>query len=81
VIQYLFRKPKYPVLIETDEIIMGARSGERIGRLCKQSYIVIDSSGEGWSFFPAHHAQEVDKGKNHRTVQRVAGRNGKQRSL
>ncbi|WP_018402891.1 hypothetical protein [Marinobacter gelidimuriae] len=60
-IQYLFRKPKYPVLIETDERVMGARSGERIGRLCnqssfdaKESYIVIDSSGEGWSFFPAH---------------------------
>lgn len=60
-IQYLFRKPKYPVLIETDERVMGARSGQRIGRLCRQSsfaakesYIVIDSSGEGWSFFPAH---------------------------
>lgn len=42
---------------------MGARSAERIGRLyeqssfaAKESYIVIDASGEGWSFYPA---QEV----------------------
>jgi hypothetical protein len=61
VIQYLFRKPKYPVLIETDERVVGARSGERIGRLCRQSsfaakesYIVVNSFGEGWSFFPTH---------------------------
>lgn len=60
-IQYIFCKPKYPVLIETDGRVTGARSGEKIGRLCKQSsfaakesYIVVDSSGEGWSFFPAH---------------------------
>lgn len=60
-IQYLLRKPKYPVLIETDGKVMGARSGERVDRLYKQgsfsskeSYIVIDSAGEGWSFFPAH---------------------------
>ena len=60
-VQYLFRKPKYPILIETDGRVMGARSAERIGRLCKQSsftakqsYIVIDSSGEGWSFYPDH---------------------------
>jgi len=61
VVQYLFRNPKYPVLIETDGRVTGARSGDRIDRLCKQnsfsskeSYIVVDSAGEGWSFFPAH---------------------------
>ncbi len=60
-VQYLFRKPKYPILIETDGRVMGARSAERIDRLCKQSsftakqtYIVIDSIGEGWSFSPDH---------------------------
>jgi hypothetical protein len=61
VVQYLLRKPKYPLLIETDRRVSGARSGQGIDRLCKQasfarkeSYIVVDSAGEGWSFFPAN---------------------------
>jgi hypothetical protein len=61
VVQYLLRTPKYPLLIETDRRVSGARSGRGIDRLCKQasfarkeSYIVVDSAGEGWSFFPAN---------------------------
>ena len=60
-IQYLFREPRYPILIETDARVVGARSPERIDRLCKESsftakgsYIVIDSAGEGWSLSPEH---------------------------
>jgi hypothetical protein len=58
---YLFRKPKYPLLIETDRRVVGARSGKRIDRLFKEdafvnkkNHIVIDSNGEGWSFVPEH---------------------------
>jgi hypothetical protein len=60
-IRYLFRKPKYPLLIETDSRVVGARSIKRIDRLFKEAafvnkknYIVIDSNGEGWSFVPEH---------------------------
>ena len=60
-IGYLFRKPKYPLLIETDSRVVGARSIKRIDRLFKEAafvnkknYIVIDSNGEGWSFVPEH---------------------------
>jgi hypothetical protein len=60
-VRYLFRKPKYPLLIETDSRVVGARSGQRIDRLHKQGafvnkgmYAVIDSNGEGWSFVPEH---------------------------
>jgi hypothetical protein len=60
-IRYLFRKPKYPLLIETDSRVVGARSSKRIDRLFKEAafvnknnYIVIDSNGEGWRFVPEH---------------------------
>ena len=58
-INYLFRRPKYPVLIETDLRVFGARNGQKIQRLCerelfkkKDSYTLIDSAGEGWMFVP-----------------------------
>lgn len=58
-IKHLFRIPKYPVLIETDHRVVGVRSVQKIERLAgrsalgkKESYTVIDSSGEGWSFLP-----------------------------
>lgn len=58
-INYLFRKPKYPVLIETDLRVFGARNGQKIERLRKKelftkkdSYTLIDSTGEGWMFTP-----------------------------
>ena len=60
-IQYFYREPKYPILVETDARVVGARSPEKIDRLCKEtsfiakcSYIVIDSTGEGWSFSSDH---------------------------
>jgi hypothetical protein len=34
-IRYLFRKPKYPLLIETDSRVVGARNVKRIDRLFK----------------------------------------------
>jgi len=58
-INYLFRKPKYPVLIETDLRVFGARNGQKIEKLRKNelftkkdSYTLIDSTGEGWMFMP-----------------------------
>ncbi|MBK1723602.1 hypothetical protein CKO23_15320 [Thiocystis violacea] len=58
-VRYLFRKPKYPLLIETDGRVAGVRNERRFEKIDKkvlfsnkESYIVIDSSGEGWKFFP-----------------------------
>lgn len=58
-INYLFRRPKYPVLLETDLRVFGARNGRKIRSLCerelfkeKDSYTLIDSAGEGWMFVP-----------------------------
>jgi len=58
-IKYLFRKPKYPVLIETDLRVFGVRNGQKIEKLRKKelfakkdSYTLIDSTGEGWMFMP-----------------------------
>ncbi|NKE72806.1 hypothetical protein [Candidatus Manganitrophus noduliformans] len=60
-IKYLFRKPKYPILIETDFRVAGARNAQKIERLAggsafgkKESYTVIDATGEGWSFVPKY---------------------------
>lgn len=60
-IKHLFRTPKYPVLIETDHRVVGARDAKKIERLTnrsafekKESYTVIDSFGEGWSFLPEY---------------------------
>ena len=60
-VQHLFRSPKYPLLVETDGRVVGARNGQRIERLRKHdafsqkdSYVVIDSAGEGWSFVPKY---------------------------
>lgn len=60
-IGYVFRRPKYPLLIETDVRVFGAKNGQKIERLLskgaflnKDNYIVIDSSGEGWSFSTEH---------------------------
>lgn len=56
---YLFRKPNYPLLIETDSRMVGASNAQEIEKIYKKalfsnkdSYIIIDSTGEGWSFFP-----------------------------
>ena len=60
-VRYLFREPKYPLLIETDGRVVSAWDNQRIDLLYEQSffaknnsYVVIDSTGEGWSFVPEY---------------------------
>lgn len=60
-IQYFFRKPVYPVIIDIKgNLICGfsastlARHLSKLSDLEDQTYRAIDSTGEGWSFYPAH---------------------------
>ena len=60
-VQYLFRKPTYPVIIDINgNLICGFSASTLARRLSKlsgledQTYQAIDSTGEGWSFYPSH---------------------------
>ena len=57
-VQFLFRKPKYPVIVDIDGILVCGRSAitlaKRLSKLIniqEKSYDAIDSTGEGWSFY------------------------------
>ena len=57
-VQFLFRKPKYPVIVDIDGILVCGRSAitlaKRLSKLINiqdKSYNAIDSTGEGWSFY------------------------------
>lgn len=56
-IQYLFRKPAYPVIAEFDSKVIAGLSEsmllkemKKIGAFKKSSYEVIDSNGKVWIF-------------------------------
>ena len=60
-VQYQFRKPKFPLLLASDTVVVGAKSDAKLKALIKKlnfsnkdSFQVIDASGEGWSFYPEH---------------------------
>ncbi len=60
-VEYLFRRPVYPLLIETDNCIRSAKNRRQLNRIietaafgAKKFYDVIDSTGEGWSFSLEH---------------------------
>jgi hypothetical protein len=57
-VQFLFRKPKYPVIVDIDGDVICGRSAialaKRLSKLIslqEKSYDAIDSTGEGWSFY------------------------------
>lgn len=57
-VQFLFRKPKYPVIVDIDGVVVCGRSAitlaKRLSKLIhlqEKSYDAIDSTGEGWSFY------------------------------
>ncbi|MBN1364840.1 MAG: hypothetical protein JW976_08550 [Syntrophaceae bacterium] len=57
-VQFLFRKPKYPVIVNIDGVLTCGRSAitlaNRLSKLInlqEGSYDAIDSTGEGWSFY------------------------------
>ena len=58
-IQYLFRKPKYPVIVDIDGNLVCGKSASTLARrlsktlnLQEKTYNTIDSAGEGWAFYP-----------------------------
>mgnify|MGYP000497098298 CR=1 FL=1 len=59
-VSYFLRKPKFPLLIETDNRVYGVENEvdlveiiKRTNHSKKTSYSVVDSTGEGWSFVPS----------------------------
>lgn len=57
-LSYLFRHPKFPLLVESDFRVFGAYNPKKIEMMIAKgafnndtSYQVIDSTGEGWSLY------------------------------
>jgi len=57
----LFRKPEFPLLIETDEGVKGAKSLVAINKMItdgvllnKGDYQLVDSTGENWEYIVEH---------------------------
>ncbi|MCI5208362.1 MAG: hypothetical protein D3910_06120 [Candidatus Electrothrix sp. ATG2] len=62
-LQTFLRKPKYPVIIDLDGVVVCGRSAITLARriatasnLKEKRYYAFDSTGEGWSFNPEHWA-------------------------
>ena len=58
-IQPFLRKPKYPVIIDVDGVVVCGRSAitlarrlSKVSNLKETSYYALDSTGERWSFYP-----------------------------
>jgi len=56
-VDYLFRVPKFPILIESDTLTLGASSRTEVNEVLKKgkfgikdSYVVVDATAEGWSY-------------------------------
>jgi hypothetical protein len=62
-LNYIFRKPKFPIICDFDGILIAAKSErtftKQLGTLNfdnDKSYNVISITGEGWMFLPKHMA-------------------------
>lgn len=60
-LQYLFRKPAYPVVALIEGHFVGAKTQKALaGQLARipfeneKSYDMVDSKGEGWSLYTSH---------------------------
>lgn len=60
-IKHFFRKPKYPVIVDVDGVLVCGKSSITLSRRLSEinliksnSYNVVDSSIEGWVFIPKH---------------------------
>lgn len=60
-VQFQFRNPKFPLLLETDSFVVGANNKRELDALIKKLtfesndvFQVIDASAEGWSFYPKY---------------------------
>ncbi|MBN1221462.1 MAG: hypothetical protein JXM69_21255 [Anaerolineae bacterium] len=57
-IDYLFRKPKFPVICSIGDILITAKSEaefqrriDKVNLTPDMSYNIVDSTGEGWEFY------------------------------
>lgn len=55
--RFILRKPKYPLLIETDSLVKAAFNGTELSKVIKKyqfsekrDYIVVDATSEGWVY-------------------------------
>ena len=62
-LNYIFRKPKFPIICDFDGDLVAAKSEitftrqlEKIAIDTEKSYPLISISGEGWMFLPQHMA-------------------------
>ncbi len=60
-VQYQFRKPKFPILLASDTIVVGVASDSEVNKWIKKltfnensSYKVVDATAEGWSYYPEY---------------------------
>lgn len=60
-LNYLFRKPKYPVICDIDGYIIAAKSEKlflksltEVNKDSEKTYNLLDSTAEGWAFVPKH---------------------------
>jgi hypothetical protein len=60
-IKYMFREPRFPLLLGIDGYLIGARSGELLQKKLSvldlkngAVYDAIDSTGEGWGLYTEH---------------------------
>ncbi len=60
-LNYIFRKPKFPIICDFDGILVAAKSEISFTRQLdklkidiEKSYPLISVSGEGWMFLPKH---------------------------
>lgn len=58
-IRYAFRSPQYPVLLETDQRVIGALDHENLQNVFQSArffeidaYVLVESNDEGWSLVP-----------------------------
>ncbi len=54
----MFREPKHPILIETDDGVKGATNKSNLNKIVskssfssKHTFTVVDSTGEGWEYY------------------------------
>ena len=58
-VQYQFRTPKFPLLLASDTIVVGAKDDHDVKEWIKnlsfqdkESYPVVDAKAEGWAYYP-----------------------------
>lgn len=60
-LNYLFRKPKYPVICDIDGYVIAAKSEKSfvkglsgVNHDSEKTYNLLDTTAEGWAFVPKH---------------------------